>query len=137
MNQQQLIDKLNKDLSMEYRSIVQYVQHISAVKGAKYQQTVQELSAHLSQELDHALALAKQIDFLGGTATNTVPAFDTVTEAEPALKQDLELEERQLERYRERVEEANELGLPDIAEALAPLLEQTQDHIRELRAALG
>lgn len=137
MNQQELIEKLNKDLSMEYRSIVQYVQHISAVKGARYQQTVQELSAHLTQELDHALTLAKQIDFLGGTATNNVPSFDTVVEAEPALKQDLELEERQLERYRERVEEANQLGLPDIAEALAPLLEQTQDHIRDLRAALG
>jgi bacterioferritin len=107
------------------------------VKGAKYQQILEELTKHLGQELEHALTLAKQIDFLGGTATNAIPSFDTETKAEPALQQDLDLEEKQLERYRERVGEANDLGIPDVAEALSPLLEQTQDHIRELRAALG
>jgi bacterioferritin len=39
--------------------------------------------------------------------------------------------------YRERFEQAEELGLPDVAEALRPLLEQTQDHVRDLRGALG
>lgn len=47
----------------------------------------------------------------------------------PALQADLELEERQLQRYRDRVAEAGTLGLPDVAEALRPLLEQTQDHV--------
>ena len=50
---------------------------------------------------------------------------------------DLELEERQLDRYRERTAQAEELSLPDVAESLAPLLEQTQEHARDLRAALG
>ena len=54
-----------------------------------------------------------------------------------ALTADLELEEGQLDRYRERVEQAGELSLPDVAETLAPLLEQTQEHARDLRAALG
>ena len=54
-----------------------------------------------------------------------------------ALQADLELEERQLQRYRDRVSEAGTLGLPDVAEALRPLLEQTQDHVIELRDALG
>jgi hypothetical protein len=40
----------------------------------------------------------------------------------------VELEQRQLDRYRQRVTEANDLGLPDVAEALRPLLQQTQDH---------
>jgi bacterioferritin len=42
-----------------------------------------------------------------------------------------------LQRYRDRVAEAAEMGLPDVAEALRPLLEQTQDHVIELRDALG
>ena len=136
MDRQQLIDALNEDLSKEFRSIVQYVQHVSSVKGAKYQQTLVELRKHLGQELEHATTLADQIDFLGGTATNSVASFTTQTDSEAALEQDLELEEQQLARYRQRVEQATELGLPDVAQALSPLLQQTQDHIRELRTAV-
>ncbi len=54
-----------------------------------------------------------------------------------ALLLDLELEERQLGGYRERFEQAEAIGLPDVSEALRPLLEQTQDHVRDLRGALG
>jgi bacterioferritin len=137
MKKQDFVDALNEDLASEYRSIIQYIQHISSVKGAKYQQTLQELDKHLAQELQHAMTLARQIDFLGGTATNVTQPFETKTEARAALQQDLALEERQLQRYRSRVAQATELGLPDVAEALSPLLEQTQDHIRELRAAVN
>jgi bacterioferritin len=61
------------------------------------------------------------------------------SEAEPhrGFELDLALEEEQLEGYRERVEQAEEAGLPDVAEALRPLLEQTQDHVRDLRSVLG
>ena len=137
MNKEDFVDLLNEDLKLEYRSLVQYVQHIASIKGARYQQTLNELSSHLKQELDHAVILAKQIDFLGGLPTTAVPECDPPADAVEALEQDLELETRQLERYRERVEQASELGLPDVAEALSPLLQQTQDHIRELSAALG
>ncbi len=136
MDKQEFLDALNSDLESEYRSIVQYIQHISYLKGARFQQTAEELQKHLDQELNHALTLAKQIDFLGGTASNEVASFDTVTEPESALRQDLSLEVRQLDRYRNRVEQAHELGLPDVAEALAPLLKETQDHIHDLRTAL-
>lgn len=137
MNRQQFIDKLNEDLQSEYRSIIQYVQHINAVKGAEYQKILSELRGHLSQELEHAMTLANQIDFLGGTPSGEVAQFSTKTDAKAALEQDLALEERQLDRYRQRVAEAGQIGLPDVAEALAPLLEQTQDHVHELRTALG
>lgn len=136
MTKQEFIEELNGDLSLELRSIVQYVQHISLVKGAKYQQTLGELDRHVKQELDHALILSRQIEFLGGTPTNEVPGFETRSEPDAALAQDLELEERQLERYRARVGQAARLDLPDVAEALAPVLHETQDHIRELRSAL-
>ena len=131
------IDKLNGDLASEYRSIIQYVQHISSIKGARYRQLVSDLKAHVSQELEHAMILAGQIDFLGGVPNTDVPAVEPETEPGRALEQDLSLEERQLGRYRERIEEANELGLPDVAEALVPLLSQTQHHVHDLRSALG
>ena len=92
---------------------------------------------HVRQELDHSLTLATQVDFLGGLPSAKVPTIPTYSDARTALEADLALEEKLLERYRERTEQANELGLPDVAEAIAPLLEQTQEHARDLRVALG
>jgi bacterioferritin len=132
-----LIKLLNEDLSLEYRSLLQYIHQLATIKGAKYQQTLHELSTHLSQELEHALVLSRQIDFLGGEPTTDVAPVHRNSDAESALEDDLALETTQLKRYRMRVDQANELGLPDVAEALAPVLHQTQDHLRELQQALG
>ena len=137
MDREALVEALNEDLELEFKSIVQYVQHIASIKGAEYQSTLDELGVHVRQELDHALTLARQVDFLGGVPSTRVPDIERRTEARGALEADLALEEAQLERYRERTEQANELGLPDVAESLAPLLQQTQEHARDLRAALG
>ena len=137
MNRTEFLKLLNEDLESEYRSIVQYIQHVSSIKGAQYQNIIDEMRTHLNQELDHALILAQQIDFLGGTPSTNVADFPTIDDADKALKQDLSLERRQLERYRERVDQANDLGLPDIAEALAPLLRETQNHVQDLRAAIN
>src|ERR1700712_4517020 len=71
------VDLLNEDLELEYQSIVQYVQHIASVKGAEYLSTLEELAVHVKQELDHALTLARQIDFLGGVPSTRVPEVAT------------------------------------------------------------
>ena len=136
-DKERFIEKLNEDLASEYRSIVQYVQHISSVKGPKYQQIVAEMRGHVAQELEHAIVLAGQIDFLGGTPVGSVPVVERKESPEAALEQDLELEETQLERYRQRIAEARHLSLPDVAEALSPLLTQTQNHVQDLRGALA
>ncbi len=137
MDQAKLVELLNEDLELEYRSIVQYVQHIASVKGAQYQSTLDELATHVRQELDHAITLARQIDFLEGVPSTRVPDVPRAVDARAALQADLDLETAQLQRYRERTEQATAAALPDVAEALAPLLEQTQEHARDLRAALG
>ena len=110
---------------------------IPVITGAEYTSIVDELKVHLGQELAHATVLAEQVAFLGGTPETAVGAPPTVTDSRGALAADLDLEERQLDRYRERVAEANDAGLPDVAEALRPLLTQTQEHVRDLKAALG
>jgi bacterioferritin len=132
-----LIELLNDDLRTEYQSIVQYVQHVATLKGAAFLGTIAELKTHLTQELHHALVLAEQIDFLGGTPSVSVPNVPAETDTVAALQLDLDLEARQLDRYRERVQQAQDAGLPDVAEALRPLLEQTQEHVRDLQTALG
>ena len=136
MDKESFIDALNEDLQTEYQSIVQYISHIATVTGAEFLSTIDELKIHLSQELNHAQILAEQISFLGGTPATTVPAVESES-GRDALAADLRLEESQLDRYRNRFRQAMDLGLADVAEALRPLLEQTQEHVRDLRTALG
>jgi len=137
MDTDKLVRLLNEDLETEYRSIVQYVHHIATMKGAEFQALREELRGHVGQELTHAMALAEQIDFLGGTPSVSVSDVAAPSDTRAALEADLDLERSQLARYRERVTQAEDLGLGDVAEALSPLLEQTQDHVRELQKALG
>jgi bacterioferritin len=133
----EFIHALNEDLSSEYQSIVQYNLHIATITGPEYVSTLAELTQHLSQELEHARVLASQVSFLGGVPTTMVPEVADSSTSEGALKADLVLEERQLDHYRTRFSEAEELGLTDVGEALRPILEQTQEHVRDLQTALG
>jgi bacterioferritin len=137
MEKDQLLARLNEDLELEFRSIVQYTQHLATVKGMEFQPIAEMIRPHLKEELEHAVVLAEQIDFLGGTPTTRVPEVPSETDSKSAFELDLDLEEQQLAGYRERFEQVQEMGLPDVAEALRPLLEQTQDHVRDLRGALG
>ena len=136
MDMESFIDALNEDLRTEYQSIVQYISHVATVTGAEFLSVIDELKVHLTQELNHAQLLAEQIAFLGGRPSTTVPKVGRTTGRE-ALAADLDLEDSQLDCYRQRFSQAMDLGLADVAEALRPLLEQTQEHVRDLRTALG
>jgi bacterioferritin len=136
MDKDSLVEALNDDLRGEYQSIVQYISHTATVTGAEFLSTMDELRVHLTQELNHAQILAEQIAFLGGSPATDVPPVDPTT-GRAALEADLRLEETQLDRYRERFSQALDLGLADVAEVLCPLLEQTQEHVRDLQTALG
>lgn len=137
MDTESFVAALNDDLQTEYQSIIQYVNHVATISGAEFLGVINELRVHLQQELSHAQILAEQVSFLGGAPTTSVSAVEVAADSRAALVADLRLETSQLERYRERFAQANELGLADVAEALRPLLEQTQEHVRDLKTALG
>src|SRR5512135_814905 len=67
----QLIERLNEDLSREYQAIIAYVVYSQALKGAEYMSIAEELELHAKEELEHALTIAKHIDYLGGMPTVT------------------------------------------------------------------
>src|ERR1051325_8034457 len=66
---EEIIRGLNGDLAREYQAIIQYVVFSSALKGAEYSDIAEQLKMHASQELAHALEVARQIDYLGGFPT--------------------------------------------------------------------
>src|SRR5436190_18675249 len=68
---QQLIDALNEDLAREYQAIIAYVTYSQVIRGAEFMAIARELEVHAGEELQHALTVAKQIDYLGGDPTVT------------------------------------------------------------------
>src|ERR687886_3067365 len=68
-SEDEIIRGLNEDLAREYKAIIQYVVFSSTLKGAEYGDIAEQLKVHASQELAHALEVAKQIDYLGADPT--------------------------------------------------------------------
>ena len=55
------MDLLNEDLGTEYQSIVQYTNHIATITGSEYLSILDELEAHVGEELSHAEILAEEV----------------------------------------------------------------------------
>ena len=132
-----LIDLLNKDLSLEYTAIVQYVQHGGVLTGAEYGDIVKEIKIHATEELQHAITLAEQIDYLGGFPTVNVPPAATSKDNKEMLQQDLTGEEDAISRYKQRIIQAEELMELALAQKLRGILSVEQEHAMDLRSALG
>jgi bacterioferritin len=132
-----LIDKLNEDLSREYQAIIAYVVYSQTLKGAEYMNIAKELESHAGEELQHALKVAKHIDYLGGTPSVTAYAVKQAKTAEEMLRADLENETKTIEQYRERVRQCEALGEYGIGEDIREILRQEQEHQLDLATALG
>ena len=71
LSRQKLIELLNEDLEREYQAIISYVVYSQVLKGAEYMNIADELEVHAGEELQHAITLANQIDYLGGMPKTT------------------------------------------------------------------
>ncbi len=85
-----LIKGLQEDLSREYQAILAYVVYSQALKGAEYQSIAKELEVHAGEELAHAIAIAKQIDYLGGMPNATAIPVKLTEDAKEMLRADLD-----------------------------------------------
>src|SRR6478672_9300178 len=86
----QLIAKLNEDLSREYQAVIAYVVYSQTLKGAAYMAVAKELELHAAQELSHAITIAKQIDYLGGTPTTQPKPVRSSDQPKEMLQFDLD-----------------------------------------------
>ena len=137
LSRQQLIGLLNEDLAREYQAIIAYVVYSQVLKGAQYMNIAGELEKHAKQELEHALIISKQIDYLGGMPTVTPKAVKTSEKAEEMLRFDLANENETVRNYRERVRQCESLGEYAMAEHIRAILTQEQEHQIDLATALG
>src|SRR5579863_6730853 len=128
---------LNEDLSREYQAIIAYVVYSQVLKGAQYMSIADQLALHAKQELDHALILSRQIDYLGKMPTVTPQPVKTSEDPKQMLRFDLENETVTIKNYRERVRQCEALGEYAMAEQIRQILVDEQDHQIDLATALG
>jgi len=137
MTRQQLIDRLNEDLSREYQAIIAYVVYSQVLKGPEYMSIAEELEAHAKEELEHAITVAKHIDYLGGMPTTTPQPVKVSDDARVMLRADLDNENQTVRNYTERVQQAEALHEYAVAEDLREILRDEQEHQIDLATALG
>ena len=137
VTREQLINLLNEDLAREYQAIIAYVIYSQVLKGPQYMSIAEQLEQHAKQELDHALTVARQIDYLGGMPTNTPKPVKISEKSEDMLRFDLDNENETVRNYRERVRQCEALGEFAMAEQIREILVDEQDHQIDLATALG
>jgi bacterioferritin len=133
----ELADLLNEDLSREYQAIIAYTVYSQVLKGAEFMNIAKELEAHAAQELTHALMIAKQIDYLGGTPTVHPKPVKVTADNKEMLRADLSNENDTIRNYRMRVRQCEELGEFALAEQIREILVNEQEHQMDLATALG
>src|SRR5262245_43578131 len=133
----QLAELLNEDLAREYQAIIAYVVYSQVLKGAEYMDIAAQLETHAKQELDHALTLSRQIDYLGEMPVVNPKPVRTSKNARDMLRFDLDNENETIRNYRDRIPQCEALGGYAMARQITEILVQEQDHQSDLATALG
>ena len=134
---EKLVDLLNIDLELEYSAAIQYINHAAVMTGAAYGDIIKELKIHANQEVQHAMILADQIDYLEGSPSVNVGKIRTSKDNEGMLQQDLDGENDAIKRYKMRIEQAEQLKEFALAQQLRNILATEQEHAMDLKQALG
>lgn len=137
VTREQLADLLNEDLAREYQAIIAYVVYSQVLKGAEYMSIADQLEIHAQQELNHAITIARQIDYLGKMPVVVPKPVRTSSEAKEMLRHDLNNENETIRNYRARVRQCEQLGEFALAEQIRQILVEEQDHQIDLATALG
>ena len=137
ISRDRLAELLNEDLAREYQAIIAYVVYSQVLTGAQYMDIAAQLEIHARQELDHALILSRQIDYLGKMPVVTPKPVRTSKDAKEMLQFDLDNENETIRNYRDRVRQCEALGEYALAEQIRQILTQEQDHQIDLATALG
>jgi bacterioferritin len=137
ISREEMIKLLNEDLAREYQAVIAYVVYSQTMKGAKFKAIADELKKHAGEELEHAIQIAKQIDYLNGTPVTVPRPVRMSDKAEDMLQFDLDNEAETIKAYRERIRQAEAMGEFGLSEVLREIIAEEQEHLTDLADALG
>lgn len=99
MARAELVESLNRALSLELAAVIQYTQHSFLVNGPEREVFCKYFRKQGEESHDHAITLGDKIVALGGVPTVEPSMIRQSTSLAEMLKQDLELEREALAAY--------------------------------------
>ena len=137
ITRERMVELLNEDLAREFQAIIAYTVYSQTLKGAAFSDIARELAVHASEELRHAMQIAREIDYFNGTPVTTPLPVQMSENAEDMLRFDLENERVTILHYRERIRQAEAMGEFGLSEVLRKIIAEEQEHFTDLAGALG
>lgn len=131
MARAELIENLNKALSLELAGVIQYSQHSYLVTGTDREVFKEFFRDQAEEAQDHAETLGDKIVALGGIPTVEPAMIRQATDLKEMLRQDLELEREAIAVYMAAWASCDENDLPQKF-WLEGQISDEQMHIEEL-----
>lgn len=131
MAREELIENLNKALSLELAGVIQYSQHSYLVTGTDREVYKEWFRDQSEEAQDHAETLGDKLVALGGVPTVEPAMIRQSTDLMEMLKQDLELEREAISVYMAAWASCDEEDLPQKF-WLEGRIADEQMHIEEL-----
>jgi bacterioferritin len=95
----ELIENLNRALSLELAAVIQYMQHSFLVTGVEREVYRKYFRDQSEESQDHATTLGDKIVALGGVPTMEPSVIRQAIQLAEMLRQDLQLEREAMEAY--------------------------------------
>lgn len=132
-----LIEGLNNDMNAELNTIIRYIRHASVLKGLAGHEVRELLQKEIMDEVKHAIYLADKIVALGGTPKVQLELPAEVFDWQEVLKDALKYELEAIAGYRERAQQAEEVGDIGLRSTLEMFAEDETRHKEEIERLLG
>ncbi len=132
-----LIEGLNNDMNAELNTIIRYIRHASVLKGLAGHEVRELLQKEIMDEVKHATYLADKIVALGGTPKVQLELPAEVFDWQEVLKDSLKYELEAIAGYRERAQQAEEVGDIGLRATLEMFAEDETRHKEEIERLLG
>lgn len=134
--QRELIEGLNEDLAGEFQAIIHYMVAAEMMTGHGRPELRAFFQSEIQDELGHAQMLAHKIVALGGTPTTQPAPVRLGGSNKEQLQIALEAERETIQRYQQRVKQADAAGEPGLRVRLEDVIADETEHMHELELIL-
>ena len=132
----ELIDGLNEDLANEYTAVISYLLYPRLVNGPQRVELAGFLEHEIKDELEHAKFLSHKIVALGGEPTTQPAPVTLSTDNREMLQLALQAEKDTIERYQQRIKQADAVGELGLRVELENLVAEETRHKEDLERIL-
>ena len=136
MDRETLIKNLNQDLANEYSAIIQYISYAAKCTGPFRPQLSQFFLSEVADEQMHAQFLANKIVALGGEPTTDAAPVRVARNNKEMVEAVLEAEDRAIQNYSERAEQAEAYGDKGLVVQLEDMVRDESGHSEETERIL-